>query len=78
MLKNIPYHIYNGRAEKYTYNARTFPYNSMSIYVQLSCESLGTNFPKSQSLVKVCQFADPLVNYSDSVTVSEVSEIHNR
>ena len=48
------------------------------IYVQLSCESLGTNFPKSQSLVKDCQFADPLVNYSDSVTVSEVSEIHNR
>ena len=45
--------------------------------VELSCESLGTNFPKSQSLVKDCQFADPLVNYSDSVTVSEVSEIHN-
>ena len=47
------------------------------IKVQLSCESLGTNFPKSQSLVKDCQFADPLVNYSDSVTVSEVAEIHN-
>ena len=23
---------YNGRARKYTYNARIFPYNSMSIY----------------------------------------------
>ena len=31
MLRNIPYHIYNGRAEKYTYNAHTFPYNSISI-----------------------------------------------
>ena len=29
-------------------------------------------------LVKDCHFADPVVNYSDSVTVSEVSEIHNR
>ena len=58
-------------------HSRTIVCLYIKIYVQLSCESLGTNFPKSQSLVKDCQFADPLVNYSDSVTVSEVSEIHN-
>ena len=75
---------YNGRARKYTYNARKFPYNQLIIvclYIKdissTICESLGTNFPKSQYLVKDCQFADPLVNYLDSVTVSEVSEIHN-
>ena len=57
--------------------SRTIVCLYIKIYVQLSCEGLGTNFLKSQSLVKDCQFADQLVNYSDSVTVSEVSEIHN-